>query len=139
MGIFDRLFGRKGKGETTPAASDVPLAEVETSTTVSGPELEAVYVKSIDLTGVADVVKISEEISNGNIVIIDIFEIMQKNPEELKEAIEELKEVARKLGGDIGKITDTKIIVTPRFVKLVSKKEVQASQPGSPEAKTTAQ
>jgi|GEM_PF-1625333 len=126
LAIFDKLFGKKKREEILLAGGDVPLAEVETSSTISGPELEAVYVKSVDLTGIADVVKISEEISNGNIMIIDISDIMQKNPEELKQAIEELKEASRRIGGDIGKITDTKIIMTPRFVKLLSRKEVQA-------------
>ncbi|MEM2300529.1 MAG: cell division protein SepF [Candidatus Hadarchaeales archaeon] len=123
---MDKLLRKKKKEETPSLMSEVPIAEVETSSLSSGPELEAVYVKSMDLSGIADVVKISEEVSEGNILIIDISDVMQRNPEELKQAIEELKESARKIGGDIGKITDTKIIMTPRFVKILSRKEVQA-------------
>ncbi|MEM1689804.1 MAG: cell division protein SepF [Candidatus Hadarchaeales archaeon] len=126
MALLDKLLRKKKKEETPSLMSEVPIAEVETSSLSSGPELEAVYVKSMDLSGIADVVKISEEVSEGNILIIDISDVMQRNPEELKQAIEELKESARKIGGDIGKITDTKIIMTPRFVKILSRKEVQA-------------
>lgn len=126
MALLDKLFKKKKKEEAPPIMDEVPVAEVETSSLSSGPELEAVYVKSMDLSGIADVVKISEEVSEGNILIIDISDVMQRNPEELKQAIEELKESARKIGGDIGKITDTKIIMTPRFVKILSRKEVQA-------------
>lgn len=127
MPLLDRLFKKKKQTEEPITVLDeVPVAEVDTSSSAPGPDLEAVYVKSVDLTGMSDVVKISEEISNGNILIIDISDIMQRNPEELKQAIEELKESARKIGGDIGKITDTKIIITPRFVKILSRKEVQA-------------
>jgi len=126
LALLDKLLRKKKKEETPSLMSEVPIAEVETSSLSSGPELEAVYVKSMDLSGIADVVKISEEVSEGNILIIDISDVMQRNPEELKQAIEELKESARKIGGDIGKITDTKIIMTPRFVKILSRKEVQA-------------
>ena len=80
--------------------------------------VETRYVKNMDLNKPNGVQAVADELCAGNIVIIDIGSMMKLIPNELKRAIDQLKGICQGIGGDMGRISDTKIIATPNLVKL---------------------
>lgn len=112
--------GPKAGGETI---NEVPVMEVETTGAVRAPsELEPIYVKSMELRSLVDVQEVAEELRNGNIVIIEISTLMNQDPDELKRAIDQIKGISQAIGGDVGRLTESKVITTPRFVNIQFKK-----------------
>jgi SepF-like predicted cell division protein (DUF552 family) len=47
---------------------------------------------------------------------------MNQDPDDLKRTIDQLKGICSGLGGDIGRLTETKVIATPKFVNIQFKK-----------------
>lgn len=104
--------------------SEVPILEVEETAEEEAEmgKLEPIYVKSVDLQSLNDVQIIANELKSGNIVIIDITALMNQDPAELKRAIDQLKGICHGIGGDIGRLTESKVLVTPRFIRIQFKK-----------------
>ena len=105
--------------------SEVPILEVEEAPReeeVEAGKLEPIYVKSVDLQSLNDVQSIANELKSGNMVIIDITALMNQDPAELKRAIDQLKGICHGIGGDIGRLTESKVLVTPRFIRIQFKR-----------------
>ncbi len=81
------------------------------------------YVKPLKLRSLADVQKINQELNEGNIVLGDITPLLNRDPQELKRAIDQLKGICRGIGGDIIGIGESKILVTPTNIRIYRKKE----------------
>ena len=81
------------------------------------------YVKPIKLRSLADVQRINQELNEGNIVLGDITPLLNRDPQELKRAIDQLKGICRGIGGDIIGIGESKILVTPTNIRVYRKKE----------------
>ncbi|OIO28143.1 hypothetical protein AUJ16_01625 [Candidatus Micrarchaeota archaeon CG1_02_60_51] len=79
------------------------------------------YVKPISLQTEADVKIVEEELANKNIVLLNITPIA-RNPQKLKDAINALRQNVIKINGDIARISDNTILLTPSKVKIVKKK-----------------
>jgi hypothetical protein len=98
---------------------EVPVVEVEDVGKEKGiGRLEPVYVKSMELSSLIDVQEVSNELRAGNIIVLDIGTLMNQDPAELKRAIDQLKGICRAIGGDIGRLTESKVIATPRFIHI---------------------
>jgi len=82
-----------------------------------------VYVKSLKLRGLGDIRDISKELSEGHILIVDIGLLAEREPLELKRAIDQIKGILRGIGGDIAGISERKILVAPSSVKIVRSHE----------------
>lgn len=113
-----KIFERP-KEVPSDIAQEIPVLEVE-DRSIAAPDLETepIYVKSMELRDVVEVQEIVDEVRRGNILVVDIEEFLRRDPSELRRAVDEMKEVTKKFGGDIGKLTDTKIIITPKFIKI---------------------
>ncbi|MEM2874870.1 MAG: cell division protein SepF [Candidatus Hadarchaeales archaeon] len=119
MKAFRRIFG----GNSPPApAPEVPVMEVNVKSAKPTAEIEPIYVKSMEMRSLLDVQEIAEELRSGNIMIIEIGALMNQNPEELKRAIDQIKGICQAIGGSVGRLTDSKVIATPRFVSIEFKK-----------------
>ncbi|MFA4946424.1 MAG: cell division protein SepF [Candidatus Micrarchaeia archaeon] len=79
------------------------------------------YVKPISLQTEADVKIVEEELKNRNIVLLNITPIA-RNPQKLKDAIASLRKYASDLNGDVARIDENKILLTPARVKIVKKR-----------------
>lgn len=86
-------------------------------------EYGVTYVKPIKLRSLADVQKINQELNEGNIVLGDITPLLNRDPQELKRAIDQLKGICRGIGGDIIGIGESKVLVTPTNIRIYRKKE----------------
>ncbi len=118
---FKKLF-EKPKDTTYDAAEEVNIMEVEDRYVSTNLEVEPIYVRSMNLTGAIGLREIDEELKKGNILVIDISGLMTQDPTEVKQTVDQVKIIAQKIGGEIGKVSDTKIIATPKFIKIQFKK-----------------
>jgi SepF-like predicted cell division protein (DUF552 family) len=121
-----RLFG--GKSKVKPeTVEEIPIMEIEEKA-VSSPrgvsELEPIYVKSMELRSLVDVQEVADELRTGNIMVLDISMLMNQDPAELKRAIDQLKGICQAIGGDVGRLTESKVLATPRFVNIQFKRAI---------------
>jgi SepF-like predicted cell division protein (DUF552 family) len=76
------------------------------------------YIKVCKLKGFADIDVSARELSEGNIVIMDIQPLADRSTKELKHAVDEMKDICLSMGGDIAGITEYHLIMTPPNVKI---------------------
>jgi uncharacterized protein len=77
-----------------------------------------ILLKAFPLKNREDVASIKENVKKSTIVILKITPLAQKSIEDLKNAIEELTEFAISLGGDIARLGEERIVITPPGVKI---------------------
>ncbi len=77
-----------------------------------------IYVKAYPLRDPADVPRIKAEIIEGNILIVKITPIAKRSVEETKSAISELVEFIKSIQGDIARLGEERIVMTPPTVKV---------------------
>lgn len=111
MRALRRIF-QKPSGEV----EGVQLVETEVKEKMQG--IEPIYIKSMNLESSDDLKKVGEELRSGNIVILNITSFMSKDVEGLKQAIAQLKGMCYAIGGDIGRLGDSWIVATPRYVTI---------------------
>jgi SepF-like predicted cell division protein (DUF552 family) len=77
-----------------------------------------IYVKAYPLRDLLDVPRIKAEIIEGNILIVKITPIAKRSVEETKSAISELVEFIKSIEGDIARLGEERIVMTPPTVKV---------------------
>ncbi|KUH31285.1 hypothetical protein APY94_12625 [Thermococcus celericrescens] len=131
MGLFDSLKKKdeKPKPKKKPPAVKksvaaprrdidvVPLEEDVIAKEIVKPQIR--YLKKIVVTSYADLERISEELQNGNIVLVDLTPLEVK-PEVLEKVAEQLKGMVGALGGQAAKICkhEIKLILVPSDIKI---------------------
>ena len=96
-GVIDKIIGRK---------EDVLEASGET------------YIKAIPLKAYEDVDVIKSEVRAGNIVITNVSPLAKRNIEDVKRAINELNDYAILISGDIARLGEERVILTPKKIKI---------------------
>jgi len=81
-------------------------------------EKPQIYLKALPLRDKEEVDDIKKDISSNFIVILRITPLAQKNIEDLRKAVEELYNYAISIGGDIARLGDERVVVTPPGVKI---------------------
>ena len=76
------------------------------------------YVKALPLQELDDVDSIKSEIGTGNILIVRITPLAKKSVDETKLAITELTDHVKAIGGDIARLGEERIVITPPGVKI---------------------
>lgn len=126
MRSLKKLFKAKS-GVRPETVDEIPIMELEEEA-VGRPRgihaLEPIYVKSMDLHSLVDVQEVADELRAGNIMILDITTLMNQDPAELKRAIDQLKGICQVIGGDVGRLTESKVIATPRLINIQFKRTV---------------
>jgi len=72
----------------------------------------------LTLSGVEEIPKIKEDITNKTIVIIKVTPLAQKSLGELKSSVEQLYEFATSVGGDIARLGDERVVITPPGIRI---------------------
>ncbi|MGC8669935.1 MAG: cell division protein SepF [Candidatus Micrarchaeia archaeon] len=80
------------------------------------------YIKPVALHTEGDADLIKKELSNNNIVLMNISE-MEKRPNTLKSIVDDLKAFTDKIDGDIARIDNEKILITPKKIKIIKSKK----------------
>jgi SepF-like predicted cell division protein (DUF552 family) len=77
-----------------------------------------VWVKPYVLEDVGDTSAIADDLRAGNIVLLNIEPLSKRNANKLKQAVNELKTVVKSLNGDVARLSEFKLIFTPKGVKF---------------------
>ncbi len=81
-------------------------------------ERPQIYLKAFPLRDREEVDDVKRNLSSNVIVILRITPLAQKNIEELRKAVEELYNYTTAIGGDIARLGEERIVVTPPGVKI---------------------
>lgn len=77
-----------------------------------------ILLKALQLKSADEVQKIQDDVAKRVIVILRVTPLAQKNVEELKGAVEQLYEFATSIGGDIARLGEERIVITPPGVRI---------------------
>jgi len=115
--LIDRIFGSR------PHAEPDEYLELDLGEYEEVPEEEPVgtFVKVAELVNVSNLTQLKDEVYKGNIVIIDISHVKQDRVT-LDRVVQELRQVATDIHGDIAGLGDDQIVVTPMSIKIDRKK-----------------
>jgi SepF-like predicted cell division protein (DUF552 family) len=138
MGLFDSLLKKEKdkpkktvplkevappakKEEKPPAPRDVeviPLEEDVLAREIVKPQVR--YIKKIVVTSYSDLEKISEELQNGNLVLVDLSPLEVK-PDILEKVAEQIKGMTTALGGQLAKVckNEIKLLLAPEDIKFL--------------------
>jgi SepF-like predicted cell division protein (DUF552 family) len=85
--------------------------------TISNPS-PPILLKALPLKTSGELEQIKSDVKNNTIVILKITPLAQKNIEELKTTIEKLTEFSTSFGGDIARLGEERIVITPPGVRI---------------------
>ncbi len=70
------------------------------------------------LRSLSDLESIKTEVKNGNILILRITPLANKNLEEVKQAVNDLYDFTESRNGDIARLGEERIVITPEEIKI---------------------
>jgi SepF-like predicted cell division protein (DUF552 family) len=80
------------------------------------------YVKPIMLKANTDLKMIAKELKDGNIVLLNVSDLVKRNPVRLKEQVAKLKRFVDDIDGDVARISEDQVLLTPSRVKIIKRK-----------------
>lgn len=79
---------------------------------------EKVYLKALPLRHLEDVETIKNEVKSGNILILKVSPLAKKSVDDVKQAVSELLEFTQGVGGDIARLGEERVVITPSFIRI---------------------
>jgi hypothetical protein len=120
MGILQKLSGLLGLGKEMDVGEYMDTDELQDVDILH--EGADRFVKPIALEGEGDVNVVENELSKGNIILLN-FAPLAKQQTRLRNVIGELKGYTSKINGDVARIGDNLLILTPEAIKIVKKRK----------------
>lgn len=123
MGLLDEISKTLGLSKSTEVEKIeefMDSAEMENVDVLH--EAADFYVKPLSLDSEQDINLILDELKQKNILILNIS-TLKRNEAKLKMIVDNLKNHINKINGDIARIDDNRILVTPSKVKIVKSKK----------------
>ena len=77
-----------------------------------------IYLKAITLRDTSDIASIKNDAKKQTIVILRVTPLAQKDVEGLRKAIDELYGYVQSIGGDIARLGEERVVLTPPGVKI---------------------
>ncbi|GBC73464.1 hypothetical protein HRbin04_00866 [archaeon HR04] len=81
----------------------------------------SLYLKTVTLRDANDLDAILDDIRHNNILIIRVTPLAQKSLEDLKMVVEELYKFVRSIDGDIARLGEERLVITPPRVRIWKK------------------
>jgi SepF-like predicted cell division protein (DUF552 family) len=116
MSIFDKLGRTLGVSKELDVEEYMNSAELENVDVLNEPA--DFYVKPVALQQESDLALIEAELKKKNLILLNITALL-KRPNTLKGMVERLKMYVKKTNGDIARIDEEKILLTPSKVKII--------------------
>ena len=88
---------------------------------------KSVYVKALPLNDLLDMKSIKDEVNAGNIIILRITPLAKKSIDDVKTAVSELCDFVKSINGDIARLGEERIVITPPLIKIWKKGHVESS------------
>ena len=102
--------------ETPIIQAPEPVPEQIPSSTPSPPK--TIYLKTSTLDSLDELDKIKGELETGNIAIIRLTSLFDKDLDDVKRAVRKLKKFIEEIDGDIASLGEDRIVVTPSHIKI---------------------
>jgi len=125
--IIEKILGKKDKNkrENERKRSDQPIVYM-TAYHPNVPKIsvrpEKIYIKAQVLQSLEDLDDVKNEVSAGNIIIVRLGPLAEKSTDDVKRAVSELYDFAQQIGGDIARLGEERVVVTPPFVGIWKEK-----------------
>jgi SepF-like predicted cell division protein (DUF552 family) len=81
------------------------------------------FIKAIPLRAYEDIDVIKAEVRAGTIVICNVAPLAKNNIEDVKRGINELNEYAQNIEGDIARLGEERVIITPKSIRIWRNKD----------------
>lgn len=135
MGLFDSLkkkdikptvkppsIKKEVKGEKAPAPTRTEVEVIPVEEDVLAKELvkpQLRYLHKITVTSYSDLEKVSRELQDGNIVLVDLTPL-EKRPDVLEKVVQQLKGMVSALDGQAAKVCkhEIKLILLPNDIRI---------------------
>ena len=108
-------------------------AENTTEKTLTTNVPDKVYLRALPLRNLDDVDTIKQEVKSGNILILRVSPLAKKSIEDIKHAVSELCRFTESVGGDIARLGEERVVITPSFIRIWREKTT-ISEEGTPTA-----
>jgi uncharacterized protein len=132
LGIFRKSKKEEElKMEEKPAQTPntTPQTAPETSPTENKEPEAKTYLKAMPLRDLADLENIKTEVNNGNIIILKITPLANKNILDVSTAVNDLYTFAEEIGGDIARLGEERIVICPPKIRIWREKTPTQNQP----------
>jgi uncharacterized protein len=107
----ENLFGR----ERISLESSLTTEE---SGEAAAQEGGGMLLKALQLRSADDLQAIQDDVAKRTIVILRVTPLAQKSVEDLKTVVEQLYEFSTSIGGDIARLGEERIVITPPGVRI---------------------
>jgi SepF-like predicted cell division protein (DUF552 family) len=117
MGFLDKIFGAK---QEEPDIEEF-LNSLDEEEVVEEEDVER-YVKPFSLVSTQDYDKIMAEVNKGSIILLNIRPLATKNAVGVKDVVSRIKDAVLSMGGDIARISEYQILITPPGIKIIKRR-----------------
>ena len=97
----------------------------------AAPRHALIYVKALSIQDLSDLNHIKGEFNQGNIIILKVTPLAKKNLDDVKKAISYLTNCVKEAGGDIARLGEERVLITPPSVKIWKKNSQTRESPES--------
>lgn len=123
--VFKKFLGGGGGGGDAPRKDEIDIEDYLNDLSVRDGKIieseDVTYVKPLDLDndgkGVGNVLA---ELEKSNIVVLSIKNL-HSNKTLLKSIVKDLRDACVEMDGDIGRISDDKLLIVPQGMRIVGK------------------
>ena len=135
LGIFRKLKKEeepKMEEKPAPNPNQTPQPTPEATPAESTENKETAtktYLKAMPLRDLADLESIKAEVNNGNILILKITPLANKNILDVSRAVNELYAFAEEIGGDIARLGEERIVICPPKIRIWREKTPTLNEP----------
>jgi uncharacterized protein len=77
-----------------------------------------IYLKAVTLKNISEVSEIKEDAKKEMIIILRVTPLAHKDVEQLRKAIDDLYKYVQSSGGDIARLGEERVVITPPSVKI---------------------
>jgi SepF-like predicted cell division protein (DUF552 family) len=79
---------------------------------------KTIYLKAYPIKSYEEVKRVKDDVQAGNIVIIRFTPLVKKSLDELSKSVEELYKFVMSMGGDIARLGEDRIVITPPGIRI---------------------
>jgi len=113
LGKIGKIVRRSGK-----------KPEISKASRASENQTSKIYLKAMPLRNLSDLNTVKREVKSGKILILKVSPLADKSIEDIKRAVNELCEFVKTVGGDIARLGEERIVITPSGVRIWREKTV---------------
>lgn len=120
---MEKIIGRRKEGKNKVGAEKEEKTAGQQAIQKTA---EKIYLKAFSLHSLDELNEIKNEVKSGNILIIKVEPLAEKSIEDVKRAIGELSEFVKSIGGDIARLGEERVILTPPSIQIWKGKQADS-------------